>query len=134
MADKYHYDSKGNYIGRTSDSPPPQLGFGEVLFIVCGLVLLYVLFFFGISFFFKSNSSGSDKNAVTDSPTQGIAKVQANSTPEPQPDPNSAIVHILSPKPEPVQHEMSIETEQSSISTEDRTNSSDSRWVVPKED
>lgn len=49
MTDRYHYDSKGNYTGKSSDTPPSS-GIGGAIVLIVILVVL-----------FKS-CSGSDSN------------------------------------------------------------------------
>jgi hypothetical protein len=53
MADKYHYDSKGNYTGKTSDDPPSNAlgGCG------CAVLIIIALIVFGGG---KSGGGGSN--------------------------------------------------------------------------
>ena len=120
MADKYHYDSKGNYTGKTSDDPPSNAlgGCG------CAVLIIIALIVFGGG---KSGGGGSN-GTVTEPPAQEIP------APERQTEPDRPPVYTPDPEPQEAPPAPPPPPEPTPPRTEDSPNQTNSGWVVPKEE
>ena len=131
MADQYHYDSEGNYTGKTSDTPPSSGGCG------CAILIIIIIL---IAIGSKSGGGSSSGNAVTDSSEQetSVPEPQPDSTPvyhpETEPRLDSTPAYRPEPEPEAVSQEMSPVPEPITAPVEESSNSSDSGWIVPREE
>ena len=119
MADKYHYDSKGNYTGKTSDEPPSS-GFGGC---GCAVLVLIALIIFGGG---RSGGNSSDGGDVITPPAQEIPvpEVQAESERSP----------VYSPDSEPQDAPYAPPPEPTLEVPEENSNQTESGWVVPAEE
>jgi len=116
VADKYHYDSKGNFTGKTSDDPPGSTLGGAIVLIFIVVVLL------SMCSSNKSDSNGT-KAPVTNS-NKAPATESSNKDPGPkwtvpQEEATTKSTQWTAPSPAP---SPAPQTEQPK------------QWTIPKED
>ena len=135
MADKYHYDSKGNYTGKSSDDPPSSfLGAIVLIFIVLGLLGMC-----------SSNKSDGNTSKVPQDPVINSSNKDPGpkwTVPQEEATTNSTQWTAPSPAPQTDQpKQWTVPQEEATTKSTQWTDPSPAprtdqpkQWTIPKED